>query len=84
MKLKIGKFNDFAKNRGYRSGASLIEDMGCSKGTYGYMKYGGNVSSDLVAELYNRFGDVVFPFIDFGDRKRNKKKGKDELNEQNG
>ena len=48
------------------------------------MKYGGNVSSDLVAELYNRFGDVVFSFIDFGDRKRNKKEGKDKLNEQNG
>ena len=82
MKLRIGKFNDFAINRGYKSGVRLIEDMGCSRGAYGYMKYSGNVSSDLVAELYNRYGDEVFNFIDFGDIKRNKKKGKVRANEQ--
>ena len=36
------------------------------------------IVTDLVAELYNRFGDCIFSFIDFGDKKRKKKKKKGE------
>lgn len=76
MRLKIEEFNTFAKSRGYKNPVRLIEDMGCSKRTYGYFIYGGNISSDLVAELYSRWADEIFSFIDFGDKKRKRKKPK--------
>lgn len=66
MKLKIEKFEKFAKCHGYQDGTELIEDFGCRKSTYNYFKRGGKIGSDLVVEIYNRFGaDTAFQIIDF-------------------
>lgn len=66
MKLKIQAFERFARQRGYRSGAELLEDMGSSARAYKLFRSGVGIGADLVAELYNRFGeDAVFGFIDF-------------------
>lgn len=66
MKLKIQVFERFARQRGYRNGTELLEDMGSSARAYKLFKAGVRIGSDLVAELYNRFGeDAVFRFIDF-------------------
>lgn len=66
MKLKIQAFEHFARQRGYSGGTELLEDMGSSARAYKLFKAGVRIGSDLVAELYNRFGeDAVFRFIDF-------------------
>lgn len=66
MRLKIDKFESVAKRYGYKDGYQFIKAMGCGSSTYDYMRYGGKVSPDLLAEIYNRFGEeVMFEVIDF-------------------
>lgn len=65
MILKIQEFEEFAKRRG-KTGREIIEEMGSSESAYRFFKRGGRIGSDLVAELYNRFGEeAIFKFIDF-------------------
>ena len=71
MRLKIDKFEKLAKERGFRSGYDLAVDIGLSRNTYQYIRKGGKISSDMVTEIFNRFGDeVTFDVIDFEDNKR--------------
>ena len=71
MRLKIDKFEKLAKERGFRSGYDLAVDIGLSRNTYHYIRKGGKISSDMVNEIFNRFGDeVTFDVIDFEDNKR--------------
>ena len=66
MLLKIDKFEELAKSRGYRDGYELSRDLGCDKRTYGLLKSGHRIGSDIVAEIFNRFGDdITFEIIDF-------------------
>lgn len=66
MKLIIDKFEDFANKQGYKSGLQVLKEFECSRDAYEFFKQGGRIGSDLVAEMYNRFGaDVVLDFIDF-------------------
>lgn len=65
MVLKIREFERFAKNRGYKNGEALIEDMGSSADAYKLFRQGESIGSDLVAELFNRFGEEIFCSIDF-------------------
>ena len=66
MFLKIYEFEQFAKRNGYKNGYALIKALGCRAGTYTYLKHEGRISPDLVAEIYNRFGDeAMFEVIDF-------------------
>ncbi|MBR1676598.1 MAG: hypothetical protein IJ706_04730 [Clostridia bacterium] len=66
MLLKIKEFESFAESRGYKNGEELLEDMGSSTEAYEIFRQGGRIGSDLVAELYNRFGEEnTFQFIDF-------------------
>lgn len=66
MLLKIDEFEKLAKSRGYRNGYKLSRELGCGKSTYNLLKQGCRIGSDIVTELYNRFGDeVVFKVIDF-------------------
>lgn len=70
MHLKINKFERFAKRNGYKNGYALIKTLGCRASTYSYLKEGGRISPDLVAEIYNRFGDeAMFEVINFGEEK---------------
>jgi hypothetical protein len=70
MFLKINAFERFAKRNGYKNGYALIKELGCRAGTYTYLKDGGKISPDLVAEIYNRFGDdAMFEVIDFEEAK---------------
>ena len=71
MRLKIDKFEKLARERGFRSGYDLAVDIGLSRNTYHYIRKGGKISSDMVTEIFNRFGDeVTFNVIDFEDNKR--------------
>lgn len=65
MRLKITEFERFARARGYSNGGMLLKDFGCGGGTYGYFKRGGSIGCDLVTEIYNRYGEETFEFIDF-------------------
>ena len=66
MKLKIDKFERLAKDKGYRNGYELSLEIGCGELTYGLLKQGHRVGSDIVAELYNRFGsEAMLDVIDF-------------------
>lgn len=67
MKLKINVFENFARKHGYENGTELLNAMGSSGRAYKHFRHGGSIGSDLVAELYNRFGEEAFSFIDFGD-----------------
>ena len=68
MRLKIDKFEKLAKERGFRNGYDLAADIGIGRNTYHYIKNGGSISSDMVTEIYNRFGDdVTFEVFDFDD-----------------
>ena len=72
MLLKIDKFEELAKSRGYRDGYELSRDLGCGKRTYGLLKSGHRIGSDIVAEIFNRFGDdITFEIIDFEEDKLN-------------
>ena len=66
MRLKIDNFERLAKERGFRSGYDLAVDIGFGRNAYHYIKKGGKVGSDMVAEIFNRFGEeVTFDVIDF-------------------
>jgi hypothetical protein len=66
MKLKRNEFEKLARRYGYKNGYQLIKALGCSKAAYEYSHYGGNVTPDLLAEIYNRFGDeTMFEVINF-------------------
>ena len=66
MLLKIAKFEELAKRKGYRNGYELSRDIGCGKLAYNLLKQGHRIGSDIVAELYNRFGgEVMLDVIDF-------------------
>ena len=65
MKLKISTFENFARKHGYENGGALLTAMGSSESAYALFRHGGKIGSDLVAELYNRFGEDVFSFIEF-------------------
>ena len=66
MKIRIDKFERLAKERGFRSGYDLAVDIGFGRNAYHYIKKGGKVSSDMVTEIFNRFGeDVAFDGVDF-------------------
>ena len=68
MRLKIDEFEKLAKERGFRNGYDLAADIGIGRNTYHYIKNGGSISSDMVTEIYNRFGDdVTFEVFDFDD-----------------
>lgn len=68
MKLDIDRFEQLAKERGFRSGYDLAADIGIGRNTYHYIKQTGEISSDVVTEIYNRFGDdVMFEVFDFDD-----------------
>lgn len=70
MHLKINKFEKFAKRNGYKNGYALIKALGCSASTYTRLKDGERINPDLVAEIYNRFGDeAMFEVINFGEDK---------------
>ena len=66
MRLKIDNFERLAKERGFRSGYDLAVDIGFGRNAYHYIRKGGKVGSDIVAEIFNRFGEeVTFDVIDF-------------------
>lgn len=66
MRLKIDNFERLAKERGFRSGYDLAVDIGFGRNAYHYIRKGGKVGSDMVAEIFNRFGEeVTFDVIDF-------------------
>ena len=76
MILKIQEFEKFANRRG-KTGREIIEEMGCSESAYEFFIRGGRIGSDLVAELYNRFGEeAIFKFIDFEEEGANGFKSK--------
>ena len=67
MKLKIRKFESFARQHGYSSGGTLIRRLGGKKRTYSCLKRGLGVGYELVRSMYNMFGaGMVFEVIDFG------------------
>ena len=71
MKINIENFERLAKERGFRSGYDLAADIGIGRNTYHYIKQTGEISSDMVTEIFNRLGDeVTFDVIDFEDNKR--------------
>lgn len=76
MRLKIRELDRFAKSKGYKNGIQLIEDMGSSEKAYKHFKRGGKIGGDLVAEIYNRFGEEIFSCIDFGEETLNGFKAK--------
>ena len=66
MRLKIDNFERLAKERGFRNGYDLAVDIGFGRNAYHYIRKGGKVGSDMVAEIFNRFGEeVTFDVIDF-------------------
>ena len=66
MRLKIDNFERLAKERGFRSGYDLAVDIGFGRNAYHYIRKGGKVGSDIVAEIFNHFGEeVTFDVIDF-------------------
>lgn len=66
MKLRVGNFEELAKEKGYRSGYELSRDLGCGNQAYKLLKRGNRIGSDIVAELYNRFGaEATLRVIDF-------------------
>lgn len=66
MLLKVDKFEELAKSKGYRNGYELSRDLGCGKRTYKLLKSGNRIGCDIVVEIFNRFGDdVAFDVIDF-------------------
>lgn len=66
MLLKVDKFEELAKSKGYRNGYELSRDLGCGKATYRLLKSGHHIGCDIVAEIFNRFGDeATFDVIDF-------------------
>lgn len=68
MTLNTDAFEEFAKRNGYGNGYRLIKVLGCPASTYKRLKQGENISPDLVAEIYNRFGDeAMFELINFDD-----------------
>ena len=68
MRLKINEFENFAKSIGYYDGYELSLSLGCGELTYDFLRQGGRVGSDIVAEIYNRFGaEVMEELIDFED-----------------
>mgnify|MGYP003291277116 CR=1 FL=1 len=67
MLLKIEKFERFARQHGFQSGGSLLRDLGCGEHAYSRYRKGGKVNSDVVMELYCRYGDEVLDAIDFED-----------------
>lgn len=68
MTLDIDAFERFAKRNGYSNGYCLIKVLGCSVNIYKRLKQGENISPDLVAEIFNRFGDeAMFELIIFDD-----------------
>lgn len=68
MTLDIDAFERFAKRNGYGNGYHLIKVLGCSVNIYKRLKQGENISPDLVAEIFNRFGDkAMFELIIFYD-----------------
>lgn len=70
MHLKINKFEKFAKSNGYKNGYALIKALGCRASAYTRLKEGGRINPDLVAEIYNRFGDeAMFEVINFKEEK---------------
>ena len=66
MLLKIDRFEELAKKKGYRNGYELASQIGCNELTYDILKKGNCIGSDIVAELYNRFGgEITLKVIDF-------------------
>ena len=67
MRLKIKEFERFARERGYWNGVELMEDLGSNARSYYRLVNGERIYSDLVAEIYNRFGDdAVTRLINYG------------------
>lgn len=70
MYLKFSAFERLAKRNGYKNGYRLIKVLGCFPSEYKLMKLGEPVNPDLVAEIFNRFGEeAMFDVIDFADDK---------------
>lgn len=66
MLLKVDRFEELAKSKGYRNGYELSRELGCGKSTYRLLKSGHRIGCDIVAEIFNCFGDeVTFDVIDF-------------------
>ena len=57
MKLRVEKFEELAQEKGYRNGYELSRDLGCGNEAYKILKQGNRIGHDIVAELYNRFGE---------------------------
>lgn len=72
MLLKIEKFEELAKRKGYRNGYELSREVGCGKLTYNLLKQGHRMGYDVVFEIYNRFGEAVtLSVIDFEEETLN-------------
>ena len=72
MLLKIEKFEELAKRKGYRNGYELSREVGCGKLTYNLLKQGHRIGYDVVAEIYNRFGEnETLAVIDFEEETLN-------------
>lgn len=77
MRLRRYKLENLAREKGYKSGYDLLIELGCSSGAYYSMCRSGRADPDLVAEIYNRFGEeAMFDVIDFGDEKDERKSKK--------
>lgn len=77
MKLKVDKFEELAKREGYRNGYELSLAVGCGDATYPLLKEGGRIGSDIVAEIYNCFGEeTTLDVIDFETETINSLKSK--------